>query len=154
MAAVVVEEVLPKTRLLQLPLPLVVLLVVDATTFFHSPLPAEAVAVETKEPSVSNGLALLAVGAPPPPPRDDDDDGAGAPANGSNGLLNGFDIEIFLWRFTTLALAPSPLYESLLILIPPREASQNIYQKRRRHHHNQQAKHATGCSLTTNTVST
>ena len=125
MAAVVVEEVLPKTRLLLPPVLVVVVVeVVEApTTFFHSPLP-EAVAVETKEPSVSNGLALLAVSAPPPPPRDDDDDGAGAPANGSNGLLNGFDIEIIiLWSFTTLTLESSrslaPPFMNLFYLLSP-----------------------------------
>ena len=85
-------------------------LVAEATTFFHKPLPEE-VALETKEPSESNGLtaptmplplppplalvALLLLLPPPtpPPPRAADDGATAGAAKGSNGLINGFDIE-------------------------------------------------------------
>ena len=100
---VAVEVVPPRTRLLPP--------VVEATTFFHKPLPEE-VADETKEPSESNGLTglptmplplplalvpllLLPTPTPPPPRAANDDDGAATgAAKGSNGLIliNGFDI--------------------------------------------------------------
>ena len=120
-------ESLPRTRLLLL------LLVVDATTFFHSPLPEE-VAVETKDPSESNGFAETPMPMPPPllpvavvvvapllPPReaaaddnDEDDNGAaGAAANGSNRLLNGgFDME-------------SPISREILLLHTPNSTPNN-----------------------------